>query len=111
VRLETGHDPHREVTRTGQRADRGDDRAGGDAGDLAEQASAIQAIRAEPLRMALGGAIGDPLNGLFFDLLNGYRALFLLMACYAMLAFVAVLFVPRGAGEADTGPDAVPVLS
>jgi maltose/moltooligosaccharide transporter len=61
------------------------------------------------LCMALGGAIGDPLNGLFFDLLNGYRALFLLMACYAMLAFVAVLFVPRGTGEADTGPDAVPV--
>lgn len=62
------------------------------------------------LCMALGGAIGDPLNGLFFDLLSGYRALFLLMACYATLAFVAVLFVPRGAGEADTGPDAMAVL-
>ena len=55
------------------------------------------------LCMALGGAIGDPLNGRLFDLLDGYRALFLLMAGYAALAFVAVLFVPRGAGEADTG--------
>jgi maltose/moltooligosaccharide transporter len=52
---------------------------------------------------ALGGAIGDPLNGRIFDLLSGYRALFILMACYTALAFVAVLFVPRGAGEADTG--------
>jgi len=60
------------------------------------------------LCMALGGAIGDPLNGRVFDLLDGYHALFLLMAGYASLAFVAVLFVPRGAGEADTGPDAVP---
>jgi predicted MFS family arabinose efflux permease len=55
------------------------------------------------LCMALGGAVGDPLNGRFFDLLNGYRALFLLMAFYIVLAFVAVLFVPRGVGEADTG--------
>ncbi len=51
---------------------------------------------------ALGGAVGDPLNGRLFDLFNGYRALFLLMTCYTALAFVAVLFVPRGAGEADT---------
>jgi hypothetical protein len=50
VRLETGHDPHREVTLPGQRADRGGDRAGGDTGDLAEQASPIQAVRAKPLR-------------------------------------------------------------
>ena len=57
---------------------------------------------------ALGGAIGDPMNGRIFDLLNGYRALFIIMACYTALAFVAVLFVPRGAGEADTGPDATP---
>jgi MFS family permease len=57
------------------------------------------------LCMALGGAIGDPLNGRIFDLLNGYRALFLLMACYTALAFVAMLFVPRGLGEADTGHD------
>lgn len=59
------------------------------------------------LCMALGGAIGDPLNGRIFDLLNGYRALFLLMACYTLLAFVAMLFVPRGVGEADTGHDAI----
>jgi len=52
---------------------------------------------------ALGGAIGDPLNGRLFDLFNGYRALFLVMTCYTALAFVAVLFVPRGTGEADTG--------
>jgi MFS family permease len=57
---------------------------------------------------ALGGAIGDPMNGRIFDFLNGYRALFIVMACYTALAFVAVLFVPRGAGEADTGPDATP---
>jgi MFS family permease len=56
------------------------------------------------LCIALGGAIGDPLNGRLFDLFNGYRALFLLMACYTALAFVAVLFIPRGAGEAGTGP-------
>jgi predicted MFS family arabinose efflux permease len=62
------------------------------------------------LCMALGGAIGDPLNGRLFDLLDGYRGLFLLMACYTALAFVAVLLVRRGAGEADTGPDAVPGL-
>ena len=54
--------------------------------------------------MALGGAIGDPLNGSLFDLFGGYRPLFLIMAGYTALAFVAVLFVPRGAGEADTGP-------
>ena len=55
------------------------------------------------LCMALGGALGDPLNGRLFDLLGGYRALFLLMACYTALAFVTVLFVPRGAEEADAG--------
>ena len=55
------------------------------------------------LCMALGGAIGDPLNGRLFDFLNSYRALFLLMTSYTVLAFVAVLFVPRGVGEADTG--------
>ena len=58
------------------------------------------------LCIALGGAIGDPMNGRIFDLLHGYRALFLLMTCYTALASVAVLRVPRGAGEADTGPDA-----
>ena len=55
------------------------------------------------LSMALGGAIGDPLNGAVFDLFAGYRPLFLMMTTYTALAFVAVLFVPRGAGEADTG--------
>jgi MFS family permease len=57
------------------------------------------------LCMALGGAIGDPLNGFLFDLVGGYRPLFLMMAGYTAFAFVALLFVPRGAGEADTGPD------
>lgn len=52
---------------------------------------------------ALGGALGDPLNGGLFDLLNSYRGLFLVMTCYTALAFVAVLFIPRGVGEADTG--------
>ena len=57
------------------------------------------------LCMALGGALGDPLNGGLFDLFGGYRPMFLLMSAYTMLAFAAVLFVPRGAGEAETGPD------
>ena len=61
------------------------------------------------LSMALGGAIGDPLNGAVFDLLDGYRALFLLMTGYTALAFVAVLFIPRGAGEADTSLDAASI--
>ena len=60
------------------------------------------------LCVALGGAFGDPLNGRLFDIFDGYRALFLLMSLYTALAFVAVLFVSRGAGEADTGPDAGP---
>jgi len=54
------------------------------------------------LSMALGGAIGDPLNGTMFDLAGGYRPMFLMMCAYTALAFVVVLFVPRGAGEADT---------
>lgn len=57
------------------------------------------------LCLALGGAVGDPLNGGLFDLFGGYRPLFLLMAGYTALAFVAVLFVPKGSGEAGTGPD------
>ncbi len=61
------------------------------------------------LCLALGGAIGDPMNGRIFDLLNGYRAMFLLMAFYTGLAFIAVLFIPRGVGEANTGDDAEPV--
>jgi MFS family permease len=55
------------------------------------------------LCMALGGAIGDPLNGGIFDLVDSYRPLFLLMAGYTALAFMAVLFIPRGTGEAETG--------
>ena len=55
------------------------------------------------LCLALGGAIGDPLNGRLFDLLDSYRALFLLMAFYTALGFMAVLFIRRGVGEADTG--------
>jgi MFS family permease len=57
------------------------------------------------LSLALGGGIGDPLNGMLFDLHSGYRALFLLMAVYSALAFASVLFVPRGAGEAGRGGD------
>jgi MFS family permease len=52
------------------------------------------------LCMALGGGIGDPVNGALFDLLGSYRAMFLLMAAYTVLAFVAVLRIPRGVGEA-----------
>jgi predicted MFS family arabinose efflux permease len=54
------------------------------------------------LCMALGGGIGDPLNGALFDLAGGYRPMFLMMACYSVLAFITVLFIPRGAGEAAT---------
>ena len=57
------------------------------------------------MSMALGGAIGDPLNGALFNLADGYRPMFLVMAGYTALALVAVLFIPRGAGEAGTGPD------
>jgi maltose/moltooligosaccharide transporter len=42
------------------------------------------------LSMALGGAIGDPLNGSLFDLFGGYRPMFLMMATYAALGFVVV---------------------
>lgn len=56
------------------------------------------------LCVALGGAIGDPLNGGLFDLVGGYRPLFVMMTAYTALACAAVLFVPRGAGEAGTGP-------
>ena len=52
------------------------------------------------LCMALGGAVGDPLNGALFDFFGAYRALFLLMTAYTTLAVVAVLFIPRGTGEA-----------
>ena len=51
------------------------------------------------LCMALGGALGDPLNGGLFDLFGSYRALFLMMAVYSGLAVLAVLAVPGGTGE------------
>jgi MFS family permease len=56
------------------------------------------------LCMAFGGVIGDPMNGGLFDLFGSYRALFLLMSAYTVLAAVAVLMVPKGAGEAETRP-------
>jgi len=52
------------------------------------------------LCMALGGAVGDPMNGAMFDLFGSYRPMFLMMAAYTALAFVAVLRIPRGVGEA-----------
>lgn len=54
------------------------------------------------LCMAFGGALGDPLNGSIFDLLAGYRPLFLMMAAYTALAFIAVLAIPPGTGEAES---------
>lgn len=57
------------------------------------------------LSMALGGAIGDPLNGSLFDYFGHYRPMFLMMTVYTALAFVAVLFVPAGTGEAGTGAE------
>jgi MFS family permease len=56
------------------------------------------------LCMGLGGALGDPFNGVIFDMLGGYRQLFLVMASYTALAFVAVMLIPRGVGEVGTGP-------
>jgi MFS family permease len=55
------------------------------------------------LSTAVGGAVGDPLNGSLFDLFGNYRALFLLMAAYTALAFGAMLLVPGGMGEAPEG--------
>jgi MFS family permease len=56
------------------------------------------------LCMGLGGALGDPFNGVIFDFLGSYRQLFLVMASYTALAFVAVMMIPRGVGEVGTGP-------
>jgi maltose/moltooligosaccharide transporter len=61
------------------------------------------------LCVALGGGIGDPMNGALFDFFGTYRPLFLMMATYTALAFVAVLAVPRGAGEAAVARDGVRV--
>jgi MFS family permease len=55
--------------------------------------------------IALGGAIGDPLNGVLFDAAGSYRPLFRTITVFTALAFLAVLLVPRGGGEAGTGPD------
>ncbi len=55
------------------------------------------------LSMAFGGAIGDPLNGAIFDAAGSYRPLFMSMTVYTTLAFIAMLCVPRGAGEAVKG--------
>ena len=57
VRLQTRDDADRQVALTRQRADGCRDRAGGDAGDLAEQAATIQAIGAEPLANPMTGTI------------------------------------------------------
>jgi MFS family permease len=54
------------------------------------------------LCVALGGAIGDPLNGSLFGLYGSYRPMFLVMAVYSALAFGVVRLIPRGTGEADT---------
>ena len=53
------------------------------------------------LSMALGGLIGDPLNGRLFDLLDSYRSLFVLMAVYTGVAFLTVIQIPPGVGESD----------
>ncbi len=49
MRLQTGDDADGEVTLAGERTDGRRDGAGGDAGDLAEEAPAVQAVRAQPL--------------------------------------------------------------
>ena len=50
------------------------------------------------LSMALGGAIGDPLNGSLFDLFDSYRMMFLMMASYAAMAFVVVRSIDTRSG-------------
>jgi hypothetical protein len=60
------------------------------------------AIAAPFVLAVAGGAIGDPLNRALFDLFGSYRPLFAIMAAYPALGFSAVLWVPRGVGEAGT---------
>ncbi len=60
------------------------------------------------LSIALGGGIGDPMNGALFDVFGSYRPLFLMMAVYTALAAIAVFAIPRGAGEAAGTSPAVP---
>jgi maltose/moltooligosaccharide transporter len=55
------------------------------------------------LCMAIGGGVGDPMNGALFDLFGNYRPMFLMMAIYTALAFVAVMMIPRGTGEVGSG--------
>ena len=50
------------------------------------------------LSMALGGAIGDPLNGSLFDLFDSYRMMFLMMASYAAMAFLVVRSIDMRSG-------------
>ena len=52
------------------------------------------------LCIALGGVIGDPLNGSLFARYGSYRPMFLVMGVYSALAFAVVLRIPRGTGEA-----------
>ena len=61
------------------------------------------------LSMALGGAIGDPLNGSLFDLLGSYRSMFLLMATYAAVAFVVVRGIATRQSPESRAPS--PVIS
>jgi hypothetical protein len=49
VRLQAGDDADRELALTRQCTNGGRDGAGGDAGDLAEQATAIETVGAQPL--------------------------------------------------------------
>ena len=49
MRLQAGDDAHGELALARQRANGGRDGAGGDAGDLAEQATAVETVRAQPL--------------------------------------------------------------
>ena len=49
VRLPARDDAHRKLALAGQRTDGGGDGAGGDAGDLAEQATTVQTVGAQPL--------------------------------------------------------------
>lgn len=49
VRLQAGHDADRKVALARQRANGDGDGAGGDAGNLAQQAAAVLTVGAEPL--------------------------------------------------------------
>ena len=73
------------------------------ADDLSDVHHLVLPARPEDVTIGLiAWAVGG-VNGALFNLADGYRPLFLMMAGYSVLAMVAVLFVPRGTGEADTG--------